>query len=294
MNTSNTFSWEDARIFLSVTEHKSFTAAAKVLKLGQATVSRRIQILEEKFGLQLFVRGKHGAYPTADADTLIPVAKEMAKWALEFGRLANHKQQSISGIVTIAAPPGVAVEQLAPFALVLKAHEPEIQLEILSSVDYVNLSRGDADIAIRNHAPQEQGLISLHSASVESVVKASRQYMETLTKPYRIEALDWVTWGGKYKSLSPRPMLESLIPNFTAAVSSDDYLVIKAAVEAGLGACIVNKALGFSNNDLIEIDLELELPKTDFHIVCAKSMQCVPRVRAVVELLISTFDKPFP
>lgn len=293
MNTSNTFSWEDARVFLSVTEHKSFTAAAKVLKLGQPTVSRRIQILEEKFGLQLFVRGKHGAHPTADAQTLIPAAEEMAKWALEFDRLANHKQQSISGIVTIAAPPGVAVEQLAPFALVLKHHEPEIQLEILSSVDYVDLSRGDADIAIRNYAPQEQGLLSLHRSKVESVVKASKQYIETLTTPYRIEEIDWVTWGGKYKDLTPRPILENLIPNFKAAVSSDDYLVIKAAVEAGLGACIVNKALGFDNTNLLEIEVDLALPDTEFHIVCAKSMQHVPRVRAVVERLISSLGKQF-
>ena len=75
MNRKNHFRWQDVRIFLTVLDTKSFSGAAKTLGLGQLglgqpTISRRIQQLEEQFSLQLFVRGKHGARPTRHAEML--------------------------------------------------------------------------------------------------------------------------------------------------------------------------------------------------------------------------------
>ncbi len=290
MNNNSRFSWEDARIFLCVAEHKSFTAAAKVLKIGQPTVSRRIQALEEQFETQLFIRGKYGAQATPYASSLIPAAQQMSKWALEFRRLANRNENLVSGTVTIAAPPGIAVEELAPFAANFKHQEPSIQLEILSSIDYVDLSRGSADIAIRTQAPLDSGLISLHKSNVRTAVMASSDYVDRLVKPYSIEDLDWVTWGGRYNILEPRVTLEKLIPNFSPSFSSDDYLVIKAALEAGAGASIISTPLGFSNSNLVELDIELNLPFTEFHIVCSKSVQQIPRVRRVINALIEAIE----
>ena len=71
----NQFLWNDARMFLSVVEHKNFSVAARVLGLGQSTISRRIQDLAKRLGQPLFVRGKYGAEPTPQAERLIPVAR---------------------------------------------------------------------------------------------------------------------------------------------------------------------------------------------------------------------------
>ena len=131
-------SWEDAQTFLAVIEHTSFSAAARSLGVGQPTISRRIKNLEEMLSEQLYIRGKYGAEPTDAAHHLKPAAAQMAKWAAEFGRLALHRDNELSGVVKIAAPPGVSVELLAPFAYMLKLLEPGIRLEILSSVYHVN------------------------------------------------------------------------------------------------------------------------------------------------------------
>jgi DNA-binding transcriptional LysR family regulator len=64
MNRAQQFNWQDARIFLTVLDTNSFSAAAKLLGLGLPTISRRIQLFYEQFSIQLFVRGKHGARPT--------------------------------------------------------------------------------------------------------------------------------------------------------------------------------------------------------------------------------------
>jgi len=282
----SSLSWEDAQTFLAVIEHNSFSAAARSLGVGQPTISRRIKNLEQTLSEQLFIRGKHGAEPTEVARHLKPAAEKMAKWAAEFGRLALHCENEVSGLVKIAAPPGVAVEQLAPFAFMLKSQEPGIRLEILSSVDHVDLTRGVADIALRAQAPNEPELFCLHEIITEQGVFASQEYVEALCQPCSWADLDWVTWSGKYQHVPPRPMLERIIPDFTPVFSSDAYLAQKVAVSAGIGAMILSKSRGFEKSELVQIDMGVDLPPRKFYIVCAKSMRQVPKVKVVAQLLI--------
>lgn len=284
--TTPHLSWEDAQTFLAVAEQRSFSAAAKQLGLGQPTISRRIKNLESLLQQQLFERGKFGAMPTAAAELLMPAAEQMAKWATEFNRTAYGSQLEVAGTVKIAAPPGVAMEQLAPFAALLKRKEPALQLEILSSVALVDLTRGTADIAIRTQAPNEPGLVALYQASSRIAVFASRDYAQKIKQPCTWQDLDWISWTGQFRDVPPRPMLEKVIPNFAPVFASDDYLVQKAAAKAGLGAFIMAVPRGFEESELIEIDIGVELPAANVYFVCAKSMQQVPRVRVVVQHLI--------
>lgn len=284
-------SWEDAQTFLAVAETGSFSAAATRLKLGQPTISRRIKTLEEKVTQQLFIRGKHGAVPTPAAEQLMPAANQMAKWAAEFDRAARGSVQADVGWIKIASPPGVAVEQLGPFAAWLAEHEPNIRLEILSSIDHVNLARGAADIAVRTQKPTEPELVALHEFSVQSGVYGARSYVEKLPKRCRWSDLDWVTWADRYQHLEPRPMLEKVIPNFSPVLASDDYLVQKAAVQAGLGVMICNSPGKAETAPLLEVDVGVTLPKTKFYLVCAKSMQHIGLVKTVVNLIVANVDE---
>jgi len=295
-------SWEDAETFLAVAEQGSFSAAAALLGVGQPTVSRRIADLEQRLGCQLFTRNKLGAQPTEAGGKLLPAAEEMARWAGEFGRLAQGAEEEPAGRVRVAAPPGLSVEVLAPLAATLREVTPEIRLEVLASVDYIDLARGGADLAIRTRENQEPELTTLYSASFEIGVFASAAYKDRLTarptssvetnpsrKRFSLEDLDWITWAAPYEQVAPRPMLERAIPEFKPAFSSDNYLVLKSALKAGLGVMVLEKqgTTRFSSStELVEIDLGFSLPPSDYYLVCAKSMRYVPRVRAVAELLI--------
>ena len=281
-------SWEDAQTFLAVCEHRSFSAAAKSLLVGQPTVSRRVRSLETQLNSQLFIRGRQGAHPTDAALKLIPSAEQMARWAGEFDRAAMGVEQSISGTVRIAAPPGIAVELLAPFAKKLRSLEPQINLEILSSIDHLDLSRGEADLAIRTRTPTEPELHALHEEKSTVGVFATHNYVKQLKQPCTWAELDWISWAAPYLDVPPRPMLEKLIPGFRPVFASDDYLVQKAAVLAGLGVLLMAHPPKNSTmeKDLEEIDMGIKMPESSFFIVCAKSMRYVPRVSRVATLLI--------
>lgn len=295
MNTS----WEDAETFLAVAEKHSFSSAAGLLGVGQPTISRRIAALEGRLGCQLFTRGKRGTELTDAGARLLPAAEQMARWAGEFRRLAQGAEERPTGTVRIAAPPGLAVEVLAPLAAIARDRLPEIRLEVLASVDYIDLSRGGADLAIRTRETHEPELTTIHSIEFEIGLFATVEYKTRLVdrlgaagradSTFRIEDLDWITWSFPYEEVAPRPMLERAIPDFTPAFASDNYLVLKSALAAGMGVMVLEKhpsANPLASAQLVEIDLGFSLPSSAYYLICAKSMRWVPRVRAVTDLLI--------
>ena len=73
--------WDDLHLFLTVCEQGSLSAAARLLQLGQPTLSRRIGELEQSVGEPLFVRQSQGMRLTAAGLKLLPAAQRMAEWA---------------------------------------------------------------------------------------------------------------------------------------------------------------------------------------------------------------------
>lgn len=115
-----------------------------------------------------------------------------------------------------------------------------------------------------------------------------RSTLPGVAKNAKAGDLDWVTWAFPYEHVEPRPLLQSLIENFRPAFASDNYLVLKSAVAEGMGAMILerNRHPLARTPELVELDIGLDLPPGELHLVCAKSMQYVPRVKGVADLLI--------
>lgn len=285
--------WDDLHVFLAVAEAGSLSAAARRLRMTQPTVSRRVAELEATVGEPLFVRAVDGASLTSFGERLLEPAKRMAEWAAEVERAAEHAETAPSGVVRVAAPPGIAFELLAPFAVWLRERLPEVRLEVLAGVQYLDLSRRDADLAIRMAAPVQRDLVTLASVEVEVAAFAAESYARTLPRKYGFSDVAWIGWAAPFDHLSPNPELAARIPGWTPAFASDDYLVQLRAAEAGMGAMFLGRARHrFSmKTSLVELALDVGDLRRSIHLVCAKSALAIPRVRAVADLLAAELTK---
>src|SRR6476620_2640039 len=108
--------WDDVRIFLAVAETGSVSGAARQLRLGQPTVSRRLAEMEQAIGARLFARGINGATLTSAGERLLAPAKNMAEWAGEVARAVAAEDAEPQGVVRITALPYVCFDFVAPFA----------------------------------------------------------------------------------------------------------------------------------------------------------------------------------
>lgn len=282
-------SWDDVKLFLAVVEAKSLSGAARMLSVGQPTMSRRIAELEERLGYALFRRTAAGVALTSDAEKLVAPARKMAEWAGEIGRTAAGTRGAPEGVVKIAAPPGVASTFLAPFARWLKEQHPLIRLQVLSTIHYVDLVRGDADLALRMRGATSPDLKVVTRLDHENAAFVSPAYARRLPRRYTMRDLDWITWAPPFEQVAPNPQLEALIPDFKPAFSSDNFLVQLAAAKAGLGAMFLGRvAHRFEPRppELVPLNLELgEFARSSLYLVSPRSALDIPRVRVVADLL---------
>ncbi len=283
--------WDDVQIFLAIAEEGSLSRAAKSLRVGQPTMSRRLADLELRLGYPLFHRKVEGAVLTSAGERLLEPARRMAEWAGEVARAAAQGETGVPrGLVRITAPPSVAFDFIAPFATTLREALPEVRLEVTSTPRVLDLSRGEADLALRYGAPSSRELMSFGSVTLPSAVVVARSYAARLGERPLLEDLDWIAWGHPFEDVSPNPELAALVPNLQPVFTSDNYLVQWRACEAGVGAMLRGHRFSFPS-PVVALDVDLgHHASAVLHIVCARSAVAVPSVRAVASLLLTALE----
>jgi DNA-binding transcriptional LysR family regulator len=281
--------WDAVHLFVVAAEERSLSRAAKVLGLTQPTVSRRLAELEAEIGEPLFVRSVGGVSLTAAGERLLDPARRMADVFGEVERAASAAAQvGPRGLVRITAPPGIAFELLAPFAVRAREVLPEVKLEVTATVRYVDLVRREADLALRTEIERTRELVVLRSIEEPIAAYATRAYAATLPRGYRIEDIGFIGWPKAQMDLPPNRQLAARIPDFEPVFTSDDFLVQLRAAEAGMGAIILSRRTSrlALSSALVELDVDLGKRMAGLHLVCARSALTIPRVRAVADLLV--------
>jgi DNA-binding transcriptional LysR family regulator len=280
--------WEDLRLFLAVAETGSLSAAARRLRIGQPTVSRKLAALEYQLGSSLFRRSVEGAALTAAGERLLEPARKMAEWAGEAGRVAERGGEAPSGLVRITAPPLVCFDFVAPFAAWLRHKQPGIRLELLSSTSYLDLHRGEADLALRFRPPAQAELKKVATRVHDNAVFVAKSLAARLPKRPRLQDLPWVAWAPPFEDLPPNPQLRALAPDVEAVFTSDNFLINLAAAEAGVGAIVLPRDRHRFSRASRLVPLPIDLgphARSNTHLVCARSALDIPRIRLVAELL---------
>lgn len=288
--------WDDLRLFLAVHEQGSLSGAARVLKLGQPTLSRRVAELEESVGEALFERKSQGVSLTAAGHKLLPAAQRMAEWANE-AELSIKKQTYLpEGKVRIAAPPGIAYEVIAPLAAKIRQQYPQIQIEVLSGIETLNLGRGEADLSLRSNKPTDADLVCIDEITSAMRVYTSKAYAVHLPTRPSIADLDWICWAAPYDNQRTNQELIKLIPNFKPAFTSDDFIVQIAACKAGVGAMALPQVLyryaGLRElQELQELNIDLGSDAIcGLYLVCHKRHRHLPKVQLVIDFISRELD----
>lgn len=281
--------WDDLQLFLAVHEHGSLTGAARALRLGQPTLSRRIAQLEEAVGEPLFERHNLGSKLTRLGQKLLPAAQGMAQWAYDAEQHAYPKARTPQGKVRIAAPAGVAFALLVPLAVRVQQRYPRLQLEVLTGVEVVSLARGEAELALRTQRPSDPDLICLHQVHSPLRIFVSTGYAQKLSAHPKLSELDWISWAAPYQDLRTNTALRQMVANFKPVFTSDDYVVQIAACRAGLGAMVMPQIFApyAREHGLQELGIALWPDAgSELFLVCHKRHYNLGKVVVAAEVLV--------
>ena len=174
------FDWNHVRAFLAVVEQGSLSGAARVLRQTQPTLSRQISALEAALALTLFERGPRVMQITESGAELLAHVRGMADAATQISRIAAGQSQTIEGTVRITSSDAMAAYALPRCLISLRRVHPGISIELEPSNETADLTRRDADIAIRHIRPEQPDLVAKRIADIEISLFAAASYLDEL------------------------------------------------------------------------------------------------------------------
>ncbi|HEY1028140.1 MAG TPA: LysR family transcriptional regulator [Pseudomonas sp.] len=162
----------DLSLVLALVRGRSLARAAELLQVDVSTVFRAVRRLEASLGLALFEKSRRGYEPTDTAKALAEQA-EQAEQALEAARVALEQgKQVVSGSVRLTCTDAVLSSLLLPALARFMPSYPALSLELVTSNDFANLSRRDADLALRLTNQPPEHLVGRRLARVSYVICA--------------------------------------------------------------------------------------------------------------------------
>lgn len=287
------FDWNDLKFFLAVARDGSTLAASRTLKVSQATVSRRITLLEEILGVELFARHASGYALTARGEALLPLAEGVEAEVLRFAAGLEAESRRLSGRVKLTTVESAAAAWIIPALAGLRESHPGIEVEVISTDSNLDLASGEADVAVRfGTRPAGETLIVRRLTGLEETVYASRELVTRLGRPANPADLarypliaDSASFTGRFNAWLEREVPEGRVVQRVNSISG-----ILASVKTGIGAALLPCMIGDDVRTLVRLMPPIPELTTDCWLVTTDQARRQPHVRAAIDAVIANIE----
>jgi DNA-binding transcriptional LysR family regulator len=287
------FDWNDLKHFLAVARHGSTLAAAKALNVNQSTVHRRLDELETRLGRRLVMRQSTGYKLTELGKDVVAFAErvEEAAQALERHLLASDTE--LSGTVRVTCPEVLGLRLLRS-QLVERFRNlfPGLRVEMIVTDKYVDLAKGEADIALRACAPQpsDPHLFGRKISSSPWGVYAARAYVDQRGGIDQIEEIDRhavIHFEGTMTDHPAARWLDAVAPRANVSARVSGVPAGLTAVKSGIGVGVLPVIVGDNERDLVRLYGPIPNLPSDIYLLIHEDMKETPRVRAFFDFIVS-------
>jgi DNA-binding transcriptional LysR family regulator len=283
--------WDDARVLLALLQARSLSGAGERLGVNASTVSRRLDALEAALGAHLFDRTPDGVLPTAAGEALGPHAEAMERAATGLTLAAQGREEAPEGEVRLTAPPGLAQYLVAPALARLFRRHPRLRLHLDASVAYADLTRREADLALRMARPTTGDLVVKRLGELSGGVFTGPTYATEVGTLRRLDQARWITWGDDLAHLLPARLLAERVPAEGLVLRTSHMGAQLTAAQAGVGLVLSDPASALRAG-LVEVPLSPALRRTlplasggELWLIAHRALRELPRIAAVWSFL---------
>jgi DNA-binding transcriptional LysR family regulator len=176
-------------LFCQAAELSSFTAAANVVGVTPAAVSRSIARLEERLGVRLFVRTTRQIRLTDGGQRYYEQCRQALLQLMEAEREVTGAQAAPVGPLRISVPTPYGHYRLLPLLPQFRQRYPDVTLEVHLSNRNVDFGGESYDMAVRGRDPADSSLIARKLEDAELVLVAAPSYLKRAGTPATIDDL---------------------------------------------------------------------------------------------------------
>jgi DNA-binding transcriptional LysR family regulator len=245
-------SWDEFRLVKAIADSRSLAGAAERLRLNHSTVYRRLAAIEKLIGARLFERSRSGYQTTSAGDEMVALASSMAESIVEFERRVAGRDAKPAGLLRVTTVEAIGQHFMPPIMAQFQVQNPGVVIELILSNANLDLSRRDADVAIRVTNDPPESLVGRRICAVRWGVYYRCDLLPALLSDAAVPA----SFIGHCASLGPaavRQWVETQIrPDQLAARVNSLHCMLELATQ-GFGAALLPCFLGDARPGLVRI-----------------------------------------
>ena len=228
-------------VFVAAAEAGSLVAAARRFGLSSSMAGKHVSALEAQLNARLIQRTTRRLRLTDVGQAYYARCKRILEEFEDANREASDAQQTVRGILRVAAPVTFGAMHLGPVVARYLGQHPEVSVEIKLSDRYIDLLAEGIDVSIRIGRLQDSELVAKRLAPCRMIFCASPDYLAQHGVPKTVEDLRRAPRLAFSAAVSPGdwtvidPHGQSCVIDGPVRMATDNMQMLLAAALAGAG-----------------------------------------------------------
>ena len=279
---ARTLAWDDFRLIDAVAATRNLPAAASRLGLDHSTVFRRLRAIEAALGRPLFERHRGGYALTPAGEEVAALAARVDEDITSVTRRLAGQDVLPSGEVRIATSDSLLSDLLVPMLAAFRAANPAVRLDIVTGNLALNLSRRDADVAVRATDSPPETLVGRRAARIAWALYGAAGARNPAGP---VDEANWVCLGDNLAGLRVVRFVQAAVAPDRLAARFDTVLGLAHAVAGGIGVGHLPCFIGDTWPRLVRLAPPDPALASDLWLLTHPDLRRTPRVRTLLDHL---------
>src|SRR5882762_2360137 len=286
MQLRSMLSWDDFRYVKAIADTRSLGGAATELGVNHSTVFRRLAQIEERLGSRLFERSRAAYALTPCGEEMVRLAERMGEDIVAFERQVTGHDLRPSGELRVTTNDTALVHLMTDIFAAFRKAYPEIILDVVVSNQALNLSKRDADVAVRATDRPPEALIGRRAAGIAWAVFANADSAPESFDLADARNADWIGFGDNLANLKAAKWLnERAAPRIVYKINT--VLGLAEAAAAGIGLALLPCFIGSATPGLTRLTAPIAELATGIWLLTHPDLRQTARVRAFMDFAAS-------
>lgn len=266
--------WGDLRYVLMVARAGTLAAAARRLGVNQTTVARRLAAAEAALGARLFERKDGVLYPSKAGEAAVARAAQVEQEFESLKHGIGRTDALPAGLVRLTAVPILVNRLLIPALPKLYAAHPRLRIELVAEPRNLNLTRREADIALRLARPEGGTALARRIGQLDYSVYGPRRH--------GAEKLSWINYEDGLRHLPQARWVAAAAEGKSVPLLLNDAESILQAMRAGLGKSLFPCFVAESDSRLRRLDGPKVVLSRQIWLLVHRELRSQARIAAVI------------
>jgi len=288
----NELSWDDMCLVHAITQAGTLSGAARTLGVSHPTVFRKLNRLEQRLDVLFFNRARSGYSATVAAEEVCGLFENIQDEVRKVERRIAGRDLRPSGTVRLTTTDSLLFGWLSAVLADFRTRYREIQLEVVVSNNFLNLTRREADIAIRPVTVPTGSLASQQIGSITQAVYGAQALLAGTDETDILQSADWIGPDEAMPYAALHQWLQSTGRKQHCHYQANTVYGMFTAAISGMGLAVLPCYLGDNCQNLVKLGEEIPDLETPLWLLSHPDLRRSERIKVLHDHITQAAKSP--